>query len=199
MGEPTFKDLELGGWTARARSYDDWLAPVTRQAIDPILDVLGGPFEGRKFSIFAPAPGISPGRPPRVGRWRRVSISPPPWSRSHERTIPAIRLQQPDRKPSPPGCKLRSGRERLRALAWGTRTSPPSGGGRLQRVRLSATQKPIEAVAPYLMSSRARGAVGVTFPVARPQSHQIGANQLCRCQEQAAAARWSSRWSHIKL
>lgn len=46
MGEPTFKDLELDGWTARARSYDDWLAPVTRQAIDPILDALGTPFEG---------------------------------------------------------------------------------------------------------------------------------------------------------
>ena len=49
MGQPTFKDLELDGWTARAHSYDDWLAPVTRQAIDPILDALGGPFDGRRF------------------------------------------------------------------------------------------------------------------------------------------------------
>ena len=49
MSQPTFKDLELDGWTARARSYDDWLAPVTRQAIDPILDALGGPFDGRRF------------------------------------------------------------------------------------------------------------------------------------------------------
>src|SRR5215218_1922725 len=49
MGQPTFKDLELDGWTARAHSYDDWLAPVTRQAIDPILDALGAPFHGRRL------------------------------------------------------------------------------------------------------------------------------------------------------
>ena len=26
MSEPTFKALELDGWTARAQAYDDWLA-----------------------------------------------------------------------------------------------------------------------------------------------------------------------------
>ena len=35
MSQPTFKELEHDGWTARAHAYDDWLAPVTRQAIDP--------------------------------------------------------------------------------------------------------------------------------------------------------------------
>ena len=49
MGGPTFKDLELDGWTARARSYDGWLAPVTRQAVEPILDALGSPIAGRKL------------------------------------------------------------------------------------------------------------------------------------------------------
>jgi hypothetical protein len=37
MNQPTFKDLEHEGWTARAHAYDGWLAPITRQAIDPIL------------------------------------------------------------------------------------------------------------------------------------------------------------------
>ena len=49
MSQATFKDLEHDGWTARAHAYDDWLAPVTRQAIDPILDALGGKFDGRSL------------------------------------------------------------------------------------------------------------------------------------------------------
>ena len=47
MSEPTFKALELDGWTARAQAYDDWLAPVTRQAIEPILAALGGELTDR--------------------------------------------------------------------------------------------------------------------------------------------------------
>ena len=46
MSQPTFKELEHDGWTARAHAYDDWLAPVTRQAIDPVLEALGGGFDG---------------------------------------------------------------------------------------------------------------------------------------------------------
>jgi ubiquinone/menaquinone biosynthesis C-methylase UbiE len=38
---PTFKDLEQAGWTEKAPTYDDHFAPITRQAIDPILDALG--------------------------------------------------------------------------------------------------------------------------------------------------------------
>jgi SAM-dependent methyltransferase len=47
MSEPTFKALELDGWTARAQAYDDWLALVTRQAIEPILAALGGELTDR--------------------------------------------------------------------------------------------------------------------------------------------------------
>ena len=49
MSQPTFKELEHDGWTARAHAYDDWLAPITRQAIDPILDALGGELGGRSL------------------------------------------------------------------------------------------------------------------------------------------------------
>jgi ubiquinone/menaquinone biosynthesis C-methylase UbiE len=38
---PTFKDLEQAGWTEKAPAYDEHFAPITRQAIDPILDALG--------------------------------------------------------------------------------------------------------------------------------------------------------------
>ena len=49
MSRLTFKDLEHEGWTARAHAYDDWLAPVTRQAIDPILNALGGELAGKSL------------------------------------------------------------------------------------------------------------------------------------------------------
>lgn len=38
----TFKQLEHAGWTEKAASYDDHFAEITRQAIDPLLDSLGG-------------------------------------------------------------------------------------------------------------------------------------------------------------
>ena len=49
MSRPTFKDLEHDAWTDRAHAYDDWLAPITRQAIAPILDALGGALDGKEF------------------------------------------------------------------------------------------------------------------------------------------------------
>ncbi|WP_119421797.1 class I SAM-dependent methyltransferase [Desertibaculum subflavum] len=45
----SFKDLEQTGWTRGAAAYDDWFAPVTRQAIGPILDALGDGLPGRTF------------------------------------------------------------------------------------------------------------------------------------------------------
>ena len=101
MGQPTFKDLELDGWTARAHSYDDWLAPVTRQAIDPIWTRWEVRSTAGGSSTSALAPGISPGPPPRVGLWRRVSISPQPCSRSHERTIRRSRFRRADAEALP--------------------------------------------------------------------------------------------------
>ncbi|WP_323769897.1 class I SAM-dependent methyltransferase [Antarctobacter sp.] len=37
----SFKDMELRGWTEKARFYDDHFASVTRQAIGPVLAGLG--------------------------------------------------------------------------------------------------------------------------------------------------------------
>lgn len=41
MAEKTFRDLEYEGWTARAATYDDHFAELTRGAIGPILDSFG--------------------------------------------------------------------------------------------------------------------------------------------------------------
>lgn len=41
----TFKSLELSGWSEKAANYDEHFADITRQAIDPILD-LAGPLDG---------------------------------------------------------------------------------------------------------------------------------------------------------
>ena len=49
MADVTFKDLELKGWTEKADAYDTWFATVTRQAIDPLLDELGGDLSGRRL------------------------------------------------------------------------------------------------------------------------------------------------------
>jgi SAM-dependent methyltransferase len=48
MSDATFKDLELQGWTERANAYDKWFAMVTRQAIDPLLDEIGGDLSGKR-------------------------------------------------------------------------------------------------------------------------------------------------------
>ena len=40
MSQPTFKELEHVGWLSRAAAYDDYFAPVTRQAVGPLLDAL---------------------------------------------------------------------------------------------------------------------------------------------------------------
>jgi SAM-dependent methyltransferase len=49
MAEPTFKDLENAGWSHRAADYDNQFAPVTRRAIDPILDSLAPQWAGQRF------------------------------------------------------------------------------------------------------------------------------------------------------
>ena len=38
----SFKELEHKGWAEKARFYDDYFAGVTRQAIEPLLENLGG-------------------------------------------------------------------------------------------------------------------------------------------------------------
>ena len=56
MSHATFKELEHDGWTAKAHAYDDWLAPVTRQAIDPILDALGGRVQRQETARYLHRP-----------------------------------------------------------------------------------------------------------------------------------------------
>src|SRR5262249_33400947 len=47
MPQPTFKDLEHAGWLSRAAAYDDYFAPVTQQAVGPLLDALREDLAGR--------------------------------------------------------------------------------------------------------------------------------------------------------
>jgi len=51
--EPTamtsFKEIEQQGWTRGAAAYDDWFAPTTRQAIGPLLDMLGARLDGQRL------------------------------------------------------------------------------------------------------------------------------------------------------
>lgn len=37
----SFKEMEQSGWHAKAASYDDLLGPVTREAMEPLLDAAG--------------------------------------------------------------------------------------------------------------------------------------------------------------
>jgi len=34
----TFKELEQAGWHAKAANYDQWVAPITTQATEAMLD-----------------------------------------------------------------------------------------------------------------------------------------------------------------
>jgi SAM-dependent methyltransferase len=47
VAQLTFKDLEHAGWLSRAAAYDDYFAPVTRQAVGPLLDALQQDLAGR--------------------------------------------------------------------------------------------------------------------------------------------------------
>jgi SAM-dependent methyltransferase len=49
MAQQTFKELEHLGWRQKADAYDDWFAKITLQAIEPLLDAVGGDLQGSKF------------------------------------------------------------------------------------------------------------------------------------------------------
>jgi ubiquinone/menaquinone biosynthesis C-methylase UbiE len=40
-GAPTFKQLELAGWDAKANAYDDYAGKITTQIVAPLLDAAG--------------------------------------------------------------------------------------------------------------------------------------------------------------
>ena len=42
-------DLSIIQWVHFVPAYDDWFAHITRQAIDPTLDALGGDLAGKKL------------------------------------------------------------------------------------------------------------------------------------------------------
>ena len=56
----TFKDLEHAGWAQKARAYDDWLVPVTLQAIGPMLASLCETYEGERFLPLSHLPSAMP-------------------------------------------------------------------------------------------------------------------------------------------
>ncbi len=49
MAGETFREVEYQAWAAKAAGYDDWFAPVTRQAIAPLLDALAGDYSQKSF------------------------------------------------------------------------------------------------------------------------------------------------------
>ncbi len=49
MAGETFREVEYQAWAAKAAGYDDWFAPVTRQAISPLLDALASGYAGRRL------------------------------------------------------------------------------------------------------------------------------------------------------
>jgi SAM-dependent methyltransferase len=49
MATASFKQLEHDGWAQKAGAYDDWLGPVTQQAIGPMLASLCNIYEGKRF------------------------------------------------------------------------------------------------------------------------------------------------------
>jgi SAM-dependent methyltransferase len=60
--QATFKDLEHAGWSSRAAGYDVHFAPVTRQAMGPLLDALAGEWRGLRFLDICSGTGHLAGR-----------------------------------------------------------------------------------------------------------------------------------------
>jgi SAM-dependent methyltransferase len=66
MTSKSFRDLEHAGWMDRAAAYDDYLARLTTQAIDPILDSFGD-LRGKRVLDIACGPGHLAGAAARRG------------------------------------------------------------------------------------------------------------------------------------
>lgn len=66
MNQPTFRDLEHAGWSARADAYDDYFAEVTKQAIDALLDAVGD-LRGKRLLDLACGTGHLSGAATRRG------------------------------------------------------------------------------------------------------------------------------------
>jgi ubiquinone/menaquinone biosynthesis C-methylase UbiE len=52
----SFRDAELGGWSKRATSYDEFFVPLTNQVIAPIVEILG-PLDGARVLDVCCGPG----------------------------------------------------------------------------------------------------------------------------------------------
>ena len=76
MATASFKQLEHDGWAQKAGAYDDWLGPVTQQAIGPMLASLCKIYEGKRFLDIQPGPGTSQPQPPSVERSPKAWILP---------------------------------------------------------------------------------------------------------------------------
>ena len=138
MSRLTFKDLEHDGWTARAHAYDDWLAPVTRQAIDPILDALGGELAGRSLLDICTGTGHLAGAAAARGAVAEGVDFAATMVEVARANYPAVRSGRRTRRRSPTGRRVRPRRQRLRALA-------PGGPGRrpARRVPHPAAARPL--------------------------------------------------------
>ena len=182
MSRLTFKDLEHDGWTARAHAYDDWLAPVTRQAIDPILDALGGEFDGRSLLDICTGTGHLAGAAAARGAVAEGVDFAATMVEVARANYPAVPFRQADAEALPyPDRRFDLRRERLRALAPGgpgrrsARGVPHPAAGRPLRVHhLAAARAGLRPVRdrprrhPPARHARSAAAAGATaVPVRR--------------------------------
>ena len=96
MSDPTFKELEHAGWSDRAAGYDLHFAPVTRQAMEPLLDALAAEWRGARFLDICSGTGHLAGLAAARGAEATGVDFAAPMVAVAERNFPGVTFRQGD-------------------------------------------------------------------------------------------------------
>jgi SAM-dependent methyltransferase len=96
MTAASFKELEHSGWSSRAAGYDLHFAPVTRQAMGPLLDAVAGDLAGRRFLDICAGTGRLAGMAAERGAVAEGVDFAEPMVEVAQRNYPAVGFRQGD-------------------------------------------------------------------------------------------------------
>src|SRR5262245_6883891 len=98
----SFHDAELGGWTARAASYDQFFVPITSQIIGPVVAILGA-LNGMRVLDVACGPGhVSAALAAKGAIVEGIDFAPTMVARARDKH-PAVRFREGDAEALPYG------------------------------------------------------------------------------------------------
>jgi SAM-dependent methyltransferase len=96
MTAATFKDLEHAGWSSRAAGYDVHFAPVTQQAIGPLIDAAAADWRGLRVLDICAGTGHAAGLAAARGATAEGVDFAQPMVEVARRNYPAVTFRQGD-------------------------------------------------------------------------------------------------------